>query len=155
MAKRAKPGDVLAVSTLDGVIYLQYLGRHAEYGDGVAVCPRIIQTPGAAITPELFRDAYVTFYPAAAGVRRELADVVGHLPSPGLPRRWRRPGARVGLKIVTWILEDSCGEELKRQLSEEERHLPIAAIWNHELLIQRVVEGWRPEMEDGGGSAHL
>jgi len=38
---------------------------------------------------------------------------------------------------------------VKSTLSEEERRLPIAAIWNHEFLVQRVSEGWRPEMEGG------
>jgi hypothetical protein len=149
MAKRAKPGDVLAISVPDGAIYLHYLGRHSEYGDGVALCPRI-QASGAAITLALFRDAYVAFYPVIAAVGRGLADVVGHLPSPGLPHRLRRPGARVGSKVATWVLEDRSGAEVvKRHLSEEERHLPIAVIWNHELLVQRVVEGWRPEQEGG------
>jgi hypothetical protein len=58
-----------------------------------------------------------------------------------------RPGARAGLTVTTWIMEDVSSEEVKQQLSAEERNLPIAVIWNHELLLQRVREGWRPEME--------
>jgi hypothetical protein len=37
--RRAKPGDVLELATYDGFIYLQYLGKHPEYGDAVMVSP--------------------------------------------------------------------------------------------------------------------
>jgi hypothetical protein len=146
MARRAKVGDVLELVSSDGLMYVQYAGRHAEYGDGIAVCP-MKHEDRVQIGPELFRAAYVTFYPANAAIARGLAEVVGHLPSPGLPKRFRRPGVRSGSKVETWVIEDASGEIVKRALSEEERRLPIAVIWNHELLEQRVAEGWRPEME--------
>ena len=147
MGKRLKTGDVLEITTGDGrFVYLQYLGKHAEYGDAVAVCPREY----ASRVPEnasLFVSAYVTFYPAHAAVARGLARVHGTSAPQRMPARWRRAGARVGLTVKTWIIEDGSSEEVKHQLSPEERHLPIAAIWNHEFLLQRVREGWRPEME--------
>jgi hypothetical protein len=146
MAKRPKPGDVLELATPDGLIYLHYLGKHPEYGDGVAVSPTR-QARRVTPSPDLFRAGYVTFYPVLAAVSQGLVTVIGHLASPGLPKRLRRPGARSGRRVETWIIEDDFGEIVKRQLSEEEQALPIAAIWNHELLIQRVAEGWRPEME--------
>ena len=146
MGKRAKPGDVLELTAVDGLIYAQYLGKHPEYGDAVALCPSKQPAP-VPVSPDLFRDGYVTFYPAVAAVNRGLASVIGHLPSPGLPSRLRRPGARSGRKVETWIIEDSSHETVKTRLSDEERALPIAVIWNHELLVQRVSEGWRPEME--------
>ena len=146
MTKRAKAGDVLELVTRNGLIYVHYLGKHAEYGDGIAVCPtKYAERP--RVGPELFRSGYVTFYPANAAVARGLADVVGHLPSAGLPKRFRRPGALSGAKVETWIIEDASGEVVKRALTQEERKLPIAEIWNHEFLEQRVAEGWRPEKE--------
>jgi hypothetical protein len=147
MPQRARPGDVLAISTEDGRIYLQYLGRHPDYGDGVAVCPEK-QSGRVPVGPELFRDAYVTFYPAIAAVAQGLAQVVGKLPCSGLPPRMRRPGVRSGRRIETWIVEDAHGDHVRRELTDEERRLPIASIWNHDFLIQRVSEGWRPERED-------
>ena len=145
-AKRTKIGDVLEVVTPDGLIYLHYIGKHAEYGDGVAVCP--VKQPGrVAVSAALFQDSYVTFYPASAAVARGLASVVGSLPTKGLPSRMRRAGARRGRKVLNWIIEGGSKEVLKEKLSDEERKLPIAAIWNHEFLIGRVSDGWRPEME--------
>ena len=146
MAKRAKPGDILQVTTPDGLIYAHYLGRHPEYGDAIAVCPTK-QTAAVPVSAELFRGGYVIFYPAVMSASRGLAAVVGHLSSPGLPKRMRRPGVRSGRKVETWIIEDDSRETVKEELSDEDRQLPIAVIWNHELLVQRVAEGWRPEME--------
>lgn len=148
MARRAKVGDVLEVVVPEGNIYLHYLGAHPEYGDGVEVCPT--KFPGSApITESLFREGFVVFYPVRAAVGQGLAKVVGQLPSSGLPNRLRRPGARRGSRIISWIIEEDSHEEVKQQLTEEELRLPLAVIWNHEFLVQRVLEGWRPEQVGG------
>ena len=144
--KRPKPGDILEVVAPNGLIYAHYLGKHPEYGDAIVVCPAI-QSTAATIGPELFEGGYVTFYPVTASASRGFSSVVGHLPAPGIPKRFRRPGAIYGRIVTTWIIEESSKETVKETLSEEELALPIAAIWNHELLVQRVSEGWRPETE--------
>ncbi len=146
MTKRVRPGAVLELSTDDGFIYIHYVGTHSEYGDAITVRPTSY-ADRVAPSSDLFREGYFIFYPARAAVTQGLAEVVGQLPSPGLPNRLRRPGVRSGTKIETWIIEDASGERVKSKLSEEERRLPIAVLWNHELLVQRVREGWRPEME--------
>jgi hypothetical protein len=46
---------------------------------------------------------------------------------------------------------DDSEESLRSTLSKDELALPIAAIWNHERLIQRVVEGWHPSVEGATG----
>jgi hypothetical protein len=145
--KRAKPGDVLELKTANRCAYLQYIGRHLEYGDAVLVSPKLYSSP-TAVTGELFSNAYVTFYPLTAAVAEGLVEVVGHLAPPKLPQRLRRPGAISGRQVETWVIEDDAGEEVvRRKLSEEELRLPIASIWNHEFLIQRITEGWNPSEE--------
>jgi hypothetical protein len=146
MAARAKPGDVLGVTSKTGRIYLHYLGKHTDYGDAVVVCPATYDDP-PQIGSQLFIDGYVAFYPAVAAVARGLAQVVGHVPPGGLPAQLRRPGARVGRDVRTWVIEQPSGETVRETLSADELRFPIAVIWNHELLVQRVAEGWRPEME--------
>jgi hypothetical protein len=146
VSKRVGVGDVLEVTVPGGVAYLHYLGTHPDYGDGVAVSAGRFAEP-VTVSEELFRNSYVTFYPARAAVVRGLARLAGRLPSPGLPTRMRRAGAMSGDRVVTWIIEDSSGEEVKRRLSQDELRLPLAEIWNHEFLVQRVVDGWRPENE--------
>ena len=69
-----------------GTFICTTFGKHPEYGDAVAVCPT--KYAGRTMAkPEFFAAAYVNFYPAAVAVARGFAGVVGHLPSPGLPKR--------------------------------------------------------------------
>lgn len=144
--KRAKPGDVLQLNTPEGSVYLQYIGRHPEYGDAVLVNPKLGTRP-EVVTSKMFSDSYVAFYPAAAAVAQGLVQVIDHLAPPKVPQRLRRPGARSGRRIETWIIENGADETVKSKLSEDELKLPIAVIWNHELLTQRVLEGWNPVHE--------
>jgi hypothetical protein len=144
--KRVKPGDVLLLNVAGGVAYLHYLGRHPEYGDAVLVSRRLDERQ-ASVTDRTFLSGYVAFYPVTAAVAQSLVEVIGHLPPPNLPRRLRRPGARSGRRIDTWIIENGTGETVKSKLSDDELQLPIAVIWNHELLAQRVAEGWNPAQE--------
>jgi len=147
VAKKLKPGDVLEIhASAGGNIYLLYAGKHAVYGDGVWVCPAV-QATRPALQRDFLPGAYFTFYPANAAVGRGMAQVVGSLAGRGMPNRLRRPGARIGGQVKTWVIESASGDVVKKELSEEELHLPIASIWNHEFLLDRVAEGWRPERE--------
>lgn len=146
MGVKPKAGDILEVKTPAGHVYLHYLGKHREYGDAVAVGVHRRDHPGT-IDAALFHGAYVTFYPATAAAAQGLATVVGHTPSPGVPVKWRRAGAMAGNRVVTWVIEDGTREVVKAELSEDERHIPVASIWNHEFLLKRVAAGWRPENE--------
>lgn len=145
MSKRVKVGDVLEIVCPDGVIYLHYLGKHSIYGYGVAVSP-IVHSHTMPVHEDLFRNSYVTFYPVGTAISQGLARIVGSLPSPGLPHRMRRAGARSNTgQVETWIIEEPDGERLVRSLSKDERSLSISSVWNHEYLIESVLEGWTPE----------
>jgi len=50
-------------------------------------------------------------------------------------------------KVLAWIVERDGKEVLKRELTAAERKMPIASIWNHEYLIDRITDNWRPENE--------
>jgi len=144
--KQVRVGDVLEVRAGDRFAYMQYIGKHAEYGDAVLVSPRLHE-PRATVTSDLISGAYVTFYPVTVAVAQQLVEVVGHQESPGLPKRFRRRGAMSGRRVLKWIIEGSGSEQVKESLKEDELHLPIAAIWNHEFLVQRILEGWNPAQE--------
>lgn len=145
MAKKLRSGDVLEVRLPEGFGYLLYLGQHPEYGDAVTVSSSYRQRP--SVIEALFDGGYVALYPARAAVTQGLVELVGNAPARPVPRALRRAGVRSGRTVETWIIEDGSGETIKRNLSQHERRIPIAAIWNHEILVQRIVEGWRPEME--------
>lgn len=144
--KRVKAGDILELEARDHFAYLHYIGKHPEYGDAVLVSPRV-QTRWSPGTGDIFAGGYVAFYPAAAAVQQGLVKVVGHSPPPALPRQLRRPGARSADRVVTWVIEGDSREVVRTKLSQEELQLPIAAIWNHELLVQRIADGWTPVQE--------
>lgn len=152
--KRARPGDILEVSTPRGLAYIHYSARDPEYGDAIRVLPGFFTTRPADFTllassPE----AYFTFYPAIAAVSQGLVEVVARVPVPpghGLPSVYRRPGAsdRDG-RILAWIICEGTKETLVRELSEEQLHLPVASIWVHDTLVSYLTEEWRPEHETG------
>jgi hypothetical protein len=146
--KRARPGDILEVKLPDGLAYLHYVGKHPDYGDAIVVSPTKHQTrPGA--TDHLFDDGYVTFYPVTAAVHQGFVTVIGHakVPPHVPPTRFRRPGVYSERGVETWVIEDETGDQVRTKLSDAERLLPIAAIWNHEFLLGRIDSGWRPESE--------
>ena len=150
MAKRIRPGDVLEVALEDGLGYVHFVGKHPQYGDGIRVSTAVLKSR-PTVAEELFKDAYFTFYPAGAAVAQGLVTVVGNLPPTPLPSVMRRRGAMSGRKVVTWIIQNAAGETLKWSLSQEERLLPIVGIWNHAFLVERISEGWRPEMDAEAG----
>jgi hypothetical protein len=145
VAKRVKAGDVLELARRDSTAYVQYLGRHSDYGDVILVCPRL-QRRRPTMNADLFRDGFVVFYPVSAAVAQGLAQVIGAMPSPGLPRRYRRAGVidKDG-RVLTWMIEDGAREELREQLTAEDRKLPVVRIWNHEMLFHSLEQGLRPE----------
>lgn len=146
MSLRPQIGDVLEIRVPAGFFYVHYLGKHMRLGACIAVAP-VIFTDRIVPDAKIFMDSYATFYPVGAAVSRKLATIVGRFPSPGLPSRFRVPGFVSGAKVMNWIIDDGNQRTPKRQLTAEERLLPIAEIWNQELLIERVTQSWRPEQE--------
>jgi hypothetical protein len=144
--KRAKAGDVLEVKVGDRFAYLQYIGKHPHYGEAMLVSP-MLHDRKSTVTNDLLSGAYATFYPVTAAIAQRLVEVVGHIAPTSLPPRFRRPGAMSGRRITTWIVEGEAGEQVRSKLTEDELQLPIASIWNHEYLVQRLQEGWSPSQE--------
>jgi hypothetical protein len=145
---RLVPGDVLRAGSGQGkYAYVQYLGRHPQYGDTIAVHPCIVDAEADVST--LFSNAYVAFYPAASAVNRGFVERAGHVsPLREIPSVVRRPGARGQSGVESWVIETEGSELLKTKLTSSERRLPIASIWNHELLLLRINQRWVPESED-------
>lgn len=146
-----RPGDLLEISCKPGVAYIHYVGKHRDFGDTIFVYPEILARRQPDLTSLGAQGGYLTFYPAGASVRQGLAKIVASRPLPPgvhVPDVFRREGAtsRAG-KVQSWIVVRDGHETLKRTLTAKERKLPIASVWNHEYLIDRIVQGWRPEQE--------
>lgn len=148
--KRPRPGDILKVTVDDGAAYLHYLGKHPEYGDAVRVLDEFLLPESSSDLDAVLSTGYVAFYPVLAAAAQGLVSVVTHHNAHlQMPRKLRRPGARSkDGTVLAWIIEQDGRESLTKILSADERSLPIAVIWNHEMLCTRLREGWRPEYED-------
>ena len=142
--RRKKVGDVYEMPIDDGWGYIHYIGVHEKFGEAILVCPGTWhQRP--EIDATFFEDAFLTFYPIGAALWNKLVSKVGHILPPPMPDVMRRPGWREGRKVVTWIIMTPEGEVKRKVLSEAERKLPVAVIWNHEYLVDRIRESWSPE----------
>jgi hypothetical protein len=140
------------VTTPRGLAYVQYTGKHPEYGPAIRVFPgAFFEVRPQDWEPLFSQGGYVTFYPVGVALSQGAVGIVGNLPLPpgeGPPVRFRRPGwvTKEG-KVALWFICEGEQEVRRTELSEEERRLPIAEIWNHEFLVHRLVVEWRPELE--------
>ncbi|MFP2930547.1 hypothetical protein ACLESO_36185 [Pyxidicoccus sp. 3LG] len=129
--------------------YLQYTARHPDFGETVIVLPGLYPNRPQKWDALRAQQGYFAFYPVGAALRQGLVELVdehtlpsGHTTPPAL----RRPGARSrDGKVLSWLVWDGKEEVLRTELSPAERQLPIGAIWNHEMLILRLSEEWRPD----------
>jgi hypothetical protein len=160
-------GQVLEIETPRGLAYVQYVSRHTKYGDTIRVLPGLFKARPLEFS-ELARErGYFTFYPVKLAAARGLISVVAKelIPS-GLeaPRRMRRPvGIARNGRVLTWFIMGDDANFGRHELTPEERRLPIAEIWNHEFLVDRLARGWSPETDGleqidtdpvSSGSAH-
>ncbi len=146
----------MEIQTPRGLAYIQYTSRHTRLGDTVRVLPGLFtERPGTAELNALAaQEGFFTFYPVGLAVRQGLAEIAANCPIPpnlDAPSLLRRIGAMTpDGKVVAWRIADGVKETLvKRELTAEERRIPIASIWNHEFLVSRLSEQWRPEHETG------
>ncbi|MEO8018724.1 MAG: hypothetical protein ABI769_12985 [Pseudomonadota bacterium] len=137
-------GEILEVSVGTKYGYVQFIGSHPKHGDAILVNPAL-HARQARFASGFFSGGYVTFYPAGNAVARKIVEVVAQSSPPKVPKRFRRPGAvgRDGT-VESWVIEGGWRDVVKRELSDEERSIPIAGVWNHELLSKQLASGWTP-----------
>jgi hypothetical protein len=147
MRKRLLGGEILEVPVGDKFGYVQFIGEHREYGDAILVSP-VLHPRQAQFGAGFFSKGYVTFYPAALAVSTKLVEVVAQSLPPKFPKRLRRPSAtqRDG-KVESWVIEGGWRKVVRQELSEEERSIPIAGIWNHASLKDHLAKGWTPQTD--------
>lgn len=143
-------GDVIEIPTPKGRAYAQYTHRHERYGELIRVLPGLFdERPDVSelvVQPERF----VAFYPLAAIIGDD--DDVRIISNEAVPEEARRfPLFKTGRRdpstgqVKTWWLWDGEHEWPVSSLQEQHRRLSPRAIVNHELLVDRIATGWRPE----------
>jgi len=149
--QRVRTGDLLEIHTPKGHSYVQYIGKHPEYGDVIRVLPGCHSQRPTDFSQLIGGPSYLAFYSVRVAVNTGFAEKIETFNVPAdakVPTRLRRAGARSrDGRILSWIIECDGHETVEQQLSEVQRQLPIAAIWDHELLVLRIVENWLPDQE--------
>jgi len=152
--RRPRPGDILELKTPRGLAYLQYVGRHADYGDVICVLKGFHQQRPAEPAAVAGGPGYYIFYPVLAAARppNPLVEVVAtDVPLPkgrAVPRDLRRSGWTDGSgRSLTWVVKRDGVDTMRRKLTAAEKRLPILETWNHEFLVDRVTEEWDPSQD--------
>ncbi len=148
--KRAKIGDIIEIPTSLGLVYAQHTHFHREYGELLRVYAQKYAQRPADLSQILQGDQQLMcFYPLQAAIKFRLVEAVGHCPVPAESAAF--PLFRTGiedrdtLKVKNWWFWDGERSWPHGELTPEQERYPMRGIWNHEYLIDRIVEGWRAE----------
>jgi hypothetical protein len=146
MRSRLVGGEILEVPVGAKFGYVQFLGKHPDYGDAILVNPTL-HTRQAHFGTGFFSGAYVSFYPAELAVTKKIVEVVAQSSPPKVPKRSRRPAVTKDGIVESWVIEGGWRRVVKQKLTDEERSFPLAGISNHESLSERLARGWTPELD--------
>lgn len=145
----AKPGEIIEVRTGRGLAYSQVVLRAPLFGTLIRVIDgfwdeRPLEFAGVISRPE----AFFTFFPVDAAVKRKLVARVGSLPLPdwaqSFPLLRQRGDIRPDGSVRDWWLWDGNRKWRVGELSGDQRTLSIAEVINDTLLVERLERGWRP-----------
>jgi len=152
--KKPKIGDVIEIETPEGLAYFQYTHEHSKMGSLIRVLPGIYTERPLEFHHLVTQpDRFVTFFPLGAAVHRDIVRIVANEVIPSQARKFplfRAAGARDrDGRVLNWWLCDGKREWFIGDLEPEHHKLPIEGIWNDTLLIERIVQGWKPEDDLG------
>ena len=150
--KRPRPGDVVEIPTPAGFAYAQFTHKHTappRYGALLRVLPGIFATqPADFATLVQQRERFLVFFPLGAACNRGITRVVAEEQIPlwayRFPKFISGNRDRSG-KVRLWFVWDGETTRPAEALTEEEQRYPIQpGIWNDTLLVERIVNGWKP-----------
>lgn len=149
----AQIGDIIEIKTGKGLAYAQYTHRNKPFGalirvfEGLhALRPSDLEQLAASSV------AFSTFFPLNSALREKVVEKVGRAAI--APQNQAFPLFRDGVhdpitkKVGTWWLWDGTREWKVGKLKPGQYHLPIRGVWNLDLLVMRIEEGWRQELSD-------
>lgn len=152
---RVKIGDIVEIKTKIGLAYALYTHKHdrrPRYGALLRVIDKLYPSrpePILQVVENPIR--FSTFFPLGAALSRGILEIVGNTAVPKQLEAF--PIFRTGhinpktKKTENWWLWDGEREWQIGHLKPEHYHFPIRGVWNDTLLIKRIEEGWRPEID--------
>jgi hypothetical protein len=157
LAPVVRIGDVLEVPTPRGLAYVQYTHYQKPLGTLIRVLPGFYQSrPADFVELAKAKELYFVFCPIEALVKQELLQVASNecVPDsvvrfPSMRRRgFVRPLAKGG-GVSSWTIVEGENEHRVEKLTAAQARLSIASSWNLGMLVERLTEGWLPEMDLG------
>jgi len=145
-------GDIIEIPIRQGLAYAQYTHRVKPYGALIRVFETTRrQRPRDWAAMAVSPIAFSVFFPLNSAVRQKVVQVVGRTEVAA----WNRalPVFRDGnphpvtRKVDTWWLWDGEREWEVGTLTPEQRRMPILGVWDVVMLVARIEEGWRPELD--------
>ncbi|MAZ20245.1 hypothetical protein [Roseovarius sp.] len=153
MAKRAKIGDVIQILTSGGVAYGQFTHKHGRFGPLLSVFDGFY-----AKAPDNFsqvvaeRPNFNTFFPLQPALNEGLLSVVANVPVAASNSEFPKFRTRVvtpdGQCGPWWIWDGENEEMLERELTPSEMRYSLRGIISAPLLLERIEQGYRPEIHD-------
>lgn len=150
--KTPKIGDVIEIKTERGLAYAQYTHHHKKYGSLIRVIKGFHEQRPSDLVELVNRESlFQVFFPLRAAVSRKILPIIGSVDTPLTAKSF--PIFRNGFinpstkKVTVWWLWDGENEWKVGELTDEQRKYPILEIWNDTLLIERIEEGWMPEVD--------
>jgi hypothetical protein len=157
MKESLRIGDVLEVPTPRGLAYVQYTHYQKPLGTLIRVLPGFHQSkPTDFVELAKAKELYFVFCPIQTLVNQGLLQVASNecVPDSAVrfpPMRRRgfvRPLAKGG-GVSSWIIVEGKEERRVEKLTAVQARLSIASSWNLGMLVERLTEGWVPEMDLG------
>lgn len=146
---RIKFGDIFEIPTPKGLAYGQYLLRHNKYGALVRMFSKFHEQRPTELAEIMGEVQFVHFFALQGAVNKDIVTIVGNAP---IPKEYSTmPIFRNGSvhpatgKVEVWWFWDGEKDWRVGALTPEQRKMPILGVCNDTYLIERLVEGWRPE----------
>lgn len=150
MVGRVQVGTVVEIVTPRGLAYAQYSHRNPLCGDLLRILPGFHD-----LRPDNFAiianqpESFFVFLPLRAAIVQGKLTVVAREAIPEAARPFPLFRTRGAIepttgRVMDWWLWDGVREWKIGQLTPEQERLPIRSIWNVELLVERLLERWKP-----------
>ena len=150
---RPKLGDVVEISTSQGLAYAHYTHEHSthpKYGSLLRILPGFhASRPDDFVALVTRAPSFSAFYPLGAACNRKLVTIVANEPIAEGNRAFPIFRSRMSRAHPWWLwngLESWKAGDLSAQQLKD---FPPREIWNHALLVERIEQGWRHEFDLG------
>lgn len=150
--KSVKIGDVFEIVTKRGMAYFQCVKEaKSTECEVIRILPGVFSTDQTKNLDKLVKQRELFFiqFPLKYAVKKNCVKLIGNYPVPDevtLPKCYRDKHIVRG-EFINWHIVDAETLNIRavKELSEEEKRLSPAGIWNDTLLAERIAEGWKPE----------